>query len=78
MKDANGDDITIEETIDENGNIQIKKIKMRYDKDGNQIIVEEYTDEHGNVMVRTKKINKDGSIETEEVNKTTGERKIFK
>ena len=31
MKDANGDDITIEETIDENGNIQIKKIKMRYD-----------------------------------------------
>ena len=51
---------------------------MRYDKDGNQIIVEEYTDEHGNVMIRTKKINKDGSIETEEINKTTGERKIFK
>lgn len=47
--------MTVEETVDANGNKITKMTKVILDKDGNRVIVEETLDAHGNKITKMTK-----------------------
>ena len=53
MKDKDGNEIIVEEIIDQYGNKQVVKRKIVKDANGNDIVIEERIDANGNKIVTT-------------------------
>lgn len=72
IRDKDGREVEIEETVDEFGNKTVKKKYKMIDAHGNEVIVEEIIDKDGNVKIIKKKVHKDGTVEEEVYDSKTG------